>query len=236
MMACCKSAPRTQGIPSPEPGWEMTKKTWDEGTGAGLIFETQKWVRGVGVGVWNFDTPFLWTTTPCWCFWLEISHTCFPISGELNDPSCLAHIFWNDAPVRKGVTALMTGPAGRAIVVGTLLVPPHGMKNLLNAMASCTFVASAPVDWKTKGTKNMSNICVSSPYRDCLGLGSAEPKLGTCRQGFPNMPRHPNLTIRLEWIIIRFSWGLLKTSMKSENSEQAQASTGGSVSHEIPAC
>ena len=74
----------------------------------------------------------------------------------------LTGIFWNDAPVRKGVTAPMTGPAGRAIVVGTRLIAPHGMRNLLNAMASFTFVAWAPVDWKAKGTKNLRNICVSS--------------------------------------------------------------------------
>ena len=64
----------------------------------------------------------------------------FPISGGLNDPSCLAHIFGNDAPVGVVFTALMTGPAGRAIVVGTLLVTPHGMRNLLDLVASVAFI------------------------------------------------------------------------------------------------
>lgn len=88
----------------------------------------------------------------------------------------LAHIFWNDAPVRKGVTAPMTGPAGRAIVVGTRLIAPHGMRNLLNAMASCTFVA------KTKSASQIAGFTHTSAHDD-MHLAAHQALLAVLRDG-----------------------------------------------------
>ena len=87
MMACCKSAPRTQGIPSPEPGWEMTKKN-------------------LGRRAWYIWNPKM--SPGSWGRGLELWHTIFVDHNSLlmflvgDIPYLFPNLGWIERPILPG--------------------------------------------------------------------------------------------------------------------------------------